>query len=733
MSESLTYLSGVKNLTRKKRMICCVVAAEASSIEQRQLLRGITEQNQQREVDTVVLSNIYNPNIKSQELDCENMIYDIINSEDIDYIIILIESFVNADLRKTVLDRVFRRNIPIIVVGSMEEQFDNDQIFYVNTNDVNDIEDVTNHFIEVHGFTDIHLITGWDILQASHTRVVGYRRALESHGIPFDENKVFFGDFWTSSGIDLANRYYSGELKMPQGIVCANDYMAYGLLDRFAELGISVPEDVSVIGYEYIAGREMHTPFLTTYQRNRYELGIIAAKKGYSVISGTNYEYTSPSGSVIHGDSCPCGAKKETIIKELRASTVRKDFENFNLFNTLDQELTLARTLVDFLKVCGTYHWRVKDVNDIIFCLFKNWYDSESEPSESLSCMSIVPWETVEPFDFRRNALGQFLNRWDNPCCYYFTPLFFNDRFFGYSVLKYDYPMGYFDSYRNWIKSVSNGLEFLRMKNDIKYLTQCQNLSEKRDTLTGMLNENGLRGVYQILSEEENAVMVVLKVCISYEVFSNIDGKVEAIVDSAEAVRQFCGSRENCGRVNDSTFVCIIREECEPETAADKLSSVLIQHREYMEKCGMDSFICTAVRCEGRSYSELYEECGRNLEEKGHELEKLKNQPHYSEMLRIRSYIYMNPQESYEPDKLRKLYPYSTGHLRELYKKCFGVSIHQDCISARISRAKYYLTATPMNMSEIAERCGYVDSKYFLRQFMSAVGMTPGRYRNAAK
>ena len=331
-------------------------------------------------------------------------------------------------------------------------------------------------------------------------------------------------------------------------------------------------------------------------------------------------------------------------------------------------------------------------------------------------------------------GIGDFLSRWDIPCVYYFTPLFCNDRMFGYSVLKYDCPDTYDDIYRNWIKSVSNGLEFLRMKNDIKYLTQCQNLSESRDTLTGMFNENGIRSLYQtVIDEDISAVMIILRVCLSSDTFSDLDGKIAAIVDAAEAVRQFCGSQEISGRVNDNTFVCIIREDCMPETAADKLSSVLLQHKIYMEKYGPDSFLCAAVECEGRPYNELFNECCELLDEKNSKAEEMRNQPHYAEMLRIRSYIYMNPQESFEPEKLRKLYPYSAGHLRELYKKCFGVSIHQDCISARISRAKYYLTATPMNMAEIAERCGYVDSKYFLRQFMSAVGMTPGRYRNASK
>lgn len=125
--------------------------------------------------------------------------------------------------------------------------------------------------------------------------------------------------------------------------------------------------------------------------------------------------------------------------------------------------------------------------------------------------------------------------------------------------------------------------------------------------------------------------------------------------------------------------------------------------------------------------------CTDILAERQREKMEMRMRPHYEDMLSIRSYIYSNPQDSFESEKLQKLYPYSAGHLREVYKKCFGVSIHKDCINARMAKATYCLTVTPLSMAEIAEQCGYVDSKYFLRQFLATVGVTPNQYRNMAK
>ncbi|MBQ8121947.1 MAG: helix-turn-helix transcriptional regulator, partial [Ruminococcus sp.] len=65
------------------------------------------------------------------------------------------------------------------------------------------------------------------------------------------------------------------------------------------------------------------------------------------------------------------------------------------------------------------------------------------------------------------------------------------------------------------------------------------------------------------------------------------------------------------------------------------------------------------------------------------------------------------------------------------YKKCFGVSFHKDRINARLAKTKQLLLTTELNTTQIAEICGYSDSKYFLHQFSKETGMTPISYRKA--
>ena len=725
---------GVGILVRKKRMIIGVVTAEANSIEQRQIIKGIARFNQCVGSDTIVFSNNYNPNIREKELFCENKIYDLILSDELDGLIVISESFVNEDLKKLIADLLARKNVPIVIVGTHVKELDFPHCNFINTSDENDIEDLTDHLVEKHGFKRIDILTGYDFIEASNLRVNGYRKSLEKHGIEYDESRVHYGNYWMNSGTELAERYYSGELDLPQAIICANDYMAYGLIDKFDELGIKIPEDVTVVGYEFVGDRFMHTPLLTTYKRNRETIGEDAANMVYSRIKNREFLFSPPQGEIICGTSCTCGIDRKLYTKELKYARAKKDYDNWNLFNPLDQKLTECRTLNEFTDICGTFHWQVREIQSFYLCLYKNWYDSDAELTDILSCQCMVNWEDKTPFDMQKFNFSALLAKNYEPAIYYFNPLFFNDRLFGYLVLKYHDPDTYDDIYRNWLKSVSNGLEFLRMKNDIQYLTQCQNLSDLRDTLTGMYNETGMRKAYHTLDIiNQDFTLVMMRIGISNTGFYELNGKIPAIMDAAEAVKQFCGSSDICGRVNDNTFACIIQGDADTSLLENRLNSIVLQHNVYLEQYGLDSFVIAAKKCTEKSYTRMIGTCVEILAKRQCEQMEMRMRPHYEDMLRIRSYIYSNPQDSFESEKLQKLYPYSAGHLREVYKKCFGVSIHKDCINARMAKATFCLMVTPLSMTEIAEQCGYVDSKYFLRQFLATVGVTPNQYRNMTK
>ena len=728
--------TGGQNMSKPKRPIICVVAAEANSIEQRQILHGIIEKAQEYGYDTAVVSNIYNPNVHVNSLVCENRIYDLILSDEISAIIMLSESFINEEIRKKIAGFMYQKdkNIPMLILGAYLAEFGDPRFTFINTSDETDMYEIVSHLIEDHGFTNIDFLSGYDTLEASHKRADGYRMALAAHDIPIDENKIHFGTFWMDSGEKLAKRYIEGQLPLPQAVVCANDYMAYGMLDAFRNSPINVPDDISIIGYENVDKRLLHAPLLTTYQRNRADLGRSAMEIIHARLNGTEMpEFMPPKGKLISGNSCPCERDDHEFYKELDAEKVKKDYEFWNLFSSLDQEITESKNLNEFVQIISKFHWLIRDVNDIFMCLYANWYEPNAEESDLMTCREAMPWSDTAPFEMHRFNFSEIFSRSPAPAAYYFNPIFFGQRLFGHIVLRYEKPDTYDDIFRNWIKSISISLEFLRMKNDIRYLTNCQNLSDQRDTLTGMFNDYGLKKAYgsAVLHGNKEMYFILMKICLFDEsvAASNDDAKIKAIIDASRAIDEFSGNHDLCGRINDNTLVCVVQRSAEPEMLADCISAILLQHKKYMEYCGANSFVCVAKKCSGVPYNEIYEQCTAEADELIRKMSEKKLISHYKEMADIRSYIYNHPDETFGSDSLHGLCPGSTGYMRSVFKQCFSISFHKDCIIARIAKAKYYLSTTTMNVIEISEKCGYLDSKYFLRQFSSVVGMTPIQYR----
>ena len=146
--------------------------------------------------------------------------------------------------------------------------------------------------------------------------------------------------------------------------------------------------------------------------------------------------FAPPQGEIICGTSCTCGVDRRIYTTELKNARQKKEYDNWNLFNPLDQKLTECRTLGEFTDICSEYHWQVRGIQSFYLCLYKNWYDTDSELSEILSCQCMVNWEDRTPFDMHKFNFSALLSKNYEPAVYYFNPLFFNDRLFGHLVLK---------------------------------------------------------------------------------------------------------------------------------------------------------------------------------------------------------------------------------------------------------------------------------------------------------
>ena len=127
-------------------------------------------------------------------------------------------------------------------------------------------------YLIAQGHERIGFINGEDWHEAANDRLKGYRRALATADLPFDANLIRTGNWMPGSGYE-ATLSLMKEPRPPTAIFCANDPMATGAMDALRELGLRVPEDISLMGYEDQLVAQHTRPALTTVVLPNYEMG----------------------------------------------------------------------------------------------------------------------------------------------------------------------------------------------------------------------------------------------------------------------------------------------------------------------------------------------------------------------------------------------------------------------------------------------------------------------------
>lgn len=134
----------------------------------------------------------------------------------------------------------------------------------------------TMHLISM-GHRRVAFINGELWMEAASERLKGYRQALSSSDIPFDPQLLREGDWMARTGYEQTLSLMKLD-HPPSAIFCANDLMAMGALDAARALQLSVPEQLSIVGYDdQEMARYTHPP-LTSVLLPNYEMGRWAAE-----------------------------------------------------------------------------------------------------------------------------------------------------------------------------------------------------------------------------------------------------------------------------------------------------------------------------------------------------------------------------------------------------------------------------------------------------------------------
>lgn len=142
-------------------------------------------------------------------------------------------------------------------------------------------------------------------------RLEGYRRALLAHGITLAETDVLYAQNHVEGGADAARTLM--ERGGYTAVFCATDTMAIGLAAEFAKAGRTVPEDISIVGFDGLGHQLLANPQLTSVQQPIYEIGMLLAQALLERLDGRTEKRTQLiPPSLLEGQSV--SSPKETRI-----------------------------------------------------------------------------------------------------------------------------------------------------------------------------------------------------------------------------------------------------------------------------------------------------------------------------------------------------------------------------------------------------------------------------------
>lgn len=135
------------------------------------------------------------------------------------------------------------------------------------------------------GHRSIALIGAPQKMRYAEERLNGYLDCLSEHGLPTDERLTVIGEASEQGGYVSTVKFLERGVRA-DAIACATDTMAIGCMRALKERGISVPEQIAVVGFDGFGHENIITPRLTTVRQPLFEVGVKLADTLVSVLEG---------------------------------------------------------------------------------------------------------------------------------------------------------------------------------------------------------------------------------------------------------------------------------------------------------------------------------------------------------------------------------------------------------------------------------------------------------------
>lgn len=529
-------------------------------------------------------------------IDGQMEIFDLPKYEDIDAVIYLKNSIDMPACEKK-LETKIRETVkgPCVSMCSEVEGF-----YSLVADDAAGIANVVRHFHEVHGCTKIAFMTGRIEMLDAQLRLNAYKETMEELGLEYDESYIFYGDYWKSKGPAAVSHFEASHYGMPEAIVCANDYMAVSVIKELIKRGYKVSEDIYVSGYDNVSDSLEVVPKLTTLSVPFEKLAVEAVNLIDRVIKGESVDnIPKHDPELICRESCGChklelwnyigemanigDVKTDNayMLRDMRFLTV--SLENVKYFEEI------ADVVDSYMRVIGNYKSFFMCLNTDPKKDMMKPYPSFSGYTDEMMCYLAIVDRVRDrscPTTFDRRELIPAVYAEGEPQIYYFTPLHFLNKNYGYTAISYSDYFGLQGDYYSFSANIGNALDAINDKIILRRTLEELESLYVSDTLTSLYNRRGFEihanAIYEDCIERDKPVMVMGIDIDGLKYINDTYGHQagdNAIQTFANALIYASTGKEICARVGGDEFDIIAGDYTREE-----LNDFIFRIFSYLEK-----------------------------------------------------------------------------------------------------------------------------------------------------
>lgn len=433
--------------------------------------------------------------------------------------------------------------------------------------------EMTKHFIDEHGFKNICFMSGPLNVEDSVRRLKGFEDAMKDAGLEVTDDIIIEGDFWKNVSKAAADKFLKAYDGKTEAIICANDYMALGLMEELESRGVRIPEDIAISGFDETVEGAASSVALTTVAIPIVQMATKAVDTIEDLIGGA--VITSDielKGTII--PKCSCGCCSETTKTDFTAIINRwtEEYVSVRRSTQFMTDIQNQITEIDKLKFINGYNDPFQ-LKRMYLCLCMDDREDDKPYSDTMLLKTIFPFDEERmrnpiidhPFP-RKDILPEGYYDSSKPLCHVVFPVHYKNTTFGYLVSEWsDKDITIFIApYGEGIAYAYNDLALQAQFSELVDIKR-QNLI---DPLTGISNRRGFeQSISDLMLKEYSSDTYISFLSVDLDnlktindTYGHAEGDV-AIVSVAQVLSEVVTENNTCARVGGDEFYAIVCSE----------------------------------------------------------------------------------------------------------------------------------------------------------------------------